>query len=145
MTPIQKTIYKETFEKNADFLKHVSRANRSTGFTNILMSLRQIVCHPYIINREEIDPDEERTTEQEEERKKKLVETSGKLILLRDMLIKLHGAEHRVLIFSQFVSMLSILEEFLEDLGYTYVKLVSVKIKFFGSLKKKFFPNDWLF
>ncbi|CAI2172775.1 10525_t:CDS:10 [Funneliformis geosporum] len=123
MTPIQKTIYKETLEKNADFLKRVARTNRSTGFTNILMSLRQIVCHPYIINREEIDPDDERTKEQEENRKKKLVETSGKLILLRDMLIKLHGKGHRVLIFSQFVSMLSILEEFLEDLGYKYVKL----------------------
>ncbi|CAB4382994.1 unnamed protein product [Rhizophagus irregularis] len=123
MTPIQKTIYKETLEKNADFLKHVSRANRSTGFSNILMSLRQIVSHPYIINREEIDPEDERTEEQEEERKKKLVETSGKLILLRDMLIKLHEANHRVLIFSQFVSMLSILEEFLEDLGYKFVKL----------------------
>lgn len=127
MTPIQKTIYKETLEKNADFLKHVSRANRSTGFSNILMSLRQIVSHPYIINREEIDPEDERTDEQEEERKKKLVETSGKLILLRDMLIKLHETNHRVLIFSQFVSMLSILEEFLEDLGYKFVKLVSIK------------------
>ncbi|GBC07986.1 hypothetical protein RclHR1_07830013 [Rhizophagus clarus] len=123
MTQIQKTIYKETLEKNADFLKHVSRANRSTGFSNILMSLRQIVSHPYIINREEIDPEDERTEEQEEERKKKLVETSGKLVLLRDMLIKLHETKHRVLIFSQFVSMLSILEEFLEDLGYKFVKL----------------------
>jgi SNF2 family DNA or RNA helicase len=92
------------------------------------MSLRQIVCHPYIINREEIDPDDERTAEQEEERKKKLVETSGKLILLRDMLKKLHGTEHRVLIFSQFISVLSILEEFLEDLEYKFVKLVSIKI-----------------
>jgi chromodomain-helicase-DNA-binding protein 4 len=126
MTQIQKTIYKETLEKNADFLKHVSRANRSTGFSNILMSLRQIVSHPYIINREEIDPEDERTEEQEEERKKKLVETSGKLVLLRDMLKKLYETKHRVLIFSQFVSMLSILEEFLEDLGYKFVKLVSI-------------------
>ncbi|CAG8456212.1 5567_t:CDS:10 [Dentiscutata erythropus] len=121
MTAIQKKIYKETFEKNAEFLREVTRARKSTGFSNILMGLRQIVCHPYLINREvDIREDPEKY---DSERRKMLVESSGKLIMLRDMLRKLHDTKHRVLIFSQFVEMLSILEEFCEDEGYSYVKL----------------------
>lgn len=117
MTAIQKKIYKETFEKNADFLREVTKARKTSMLSNIMMGLRQIVCHPYLINRE-ID-----NREDDAERRKMLVESSGKLIMLRDMLRKLHNTGHRVLIFSQFVDMLSILEEFCEDEGYSHVKL----------------------
>ncbi|RIB13901.1 P-loop containing nucleoside triphosphate hydrolase protein [Gigaspora rosea] len=117
MTAIQKKIYKETFEKNADFLREVTKARKTSMLSNIMMGLRQIVCHPYLINRE-ID-----NREDDAERRKMLVESSGKLIMLRDMLRKLHDTGHRVLIFSQFVDMLSILEEFCEDEGYSHVKL----------------------
>ncbi|CAG8786178.1 16161_t:CDS:10, partial [Gigaspora margarita] len=122
MTAIQKKIYKETFEKNADFLREVTKARKTSMLSNIMMGLRQIVCHPYLINRE-ID-----NREDDAERRKMLVESSGKLIMLRDMLRKLHNTGHRVLIFSQFVDMLSILEEFCEDEGYSHVKLVSSDI-----------------
>ncbi|CAG8461804.1 10270_t:CDS:2 [Diversispora eburnea] len=117
MTPLQKRIYKETFEKNAEFLRRVAKSRtRSTGFSNILMTLRQIVSHPYLINREEENLNDE-------ERCKMLVESSGKLILLKDMLKKLYETGHKVLIFSQFLDMLSILEEVCEDNGYIYAKL----------------------
>ncbi|CAG8601442.1 2670_t:CDS:10, partial [Acaulospora morrowiae] len=117
MSPIQKRIYKETFEKNAEFLRQVAKSrNRSTGFSNILMTLRQIVSHPYLINREQENLSNE-------ERQKMLVESSGKLILLKDMLKKLYETGHKVLIFSQFLDMLSILEEFCEDNSYLYTKL----------------------
>ncbi|CAG8659168.1 10261_t:CDS:2, partial [Racocetra fulgida] len=102
-----------------------ARKCKSTGFSNIMMGLRQIVCHPYIINREvDNGEDHENYETYDAERRKKLVESSGKLIILRDMLRKLHNTGHRVLIFSQFVDMLSILEEFCEDEGYSHVKLV---------------------
>ncbi|CAG8606209.1 11842_t:CDS:10, partial [Acaulospora colombiana] len=92
MTPIQKRIYKETFEKNAEFLRQVAKSRKQENLSD-------------------------------EERQKMLVESSGKLILLKDMLKKLHETGHKVLIFSQFLDMLSILEEFCEDNNYFYTKL----------------------
>lgn len=43
-----------------------------------------------------------------------LLKASGKLILLDKLLVRLYSSDHRVLIFSQFVIMLDIIEEYLK-------------------------------
>ncbi|KAG8427759.1 hypothetical protein J3459_006367 [Metarhizium acridum] len=52
-----------------------------------------------------------------------LVEASAKLLLLEQMLPKLKERGHRVLIFSQFLQQLDIIEDFLIGIGYQYRRL----------------------
>jgi SWI/SNF-related matrix-associated actin-dependent regulator of chromatin subfamily A member 5 len=47
-----------------------------------------------------------------------LLDASGKLTLLDRLLAKLHAAGHRVVLFSQFTSMLDLLETYLDGRGY---------------------------
>ena len=51
------------------------------------------------------------------------MQASGKLRLLDRMLPKLKGDGHRVLLFSQFTSMLDILEDYCLLRGYEYARL----------------------
>jgi len=52
-----------------------------------------------------------------------MVKASGKLNLLDRMLPRLKADGHRVLLFSQFTSMLDILEDFCQLRGFEYVRL----------------------
>ena len=52
-----------------------------------------------------------------------MLSASGKLILLAKLLPKLRAEGHRVLLFSQFAIMLTILAEFLSTRGYTFERL----------------------
>ena len=79
------------------------------------MQLRKVCDHPWLMpGAEEISSGE--TTEE-------IVEASGKLKLLDRMLKKLKAGGHRVVLFSQFTSMLDILEDYLELRGYEFVRL----------------------
>jgi hypothetical protein len=81
---------------------------------NLLLQLRKICNHvflmpggvpePYYINED-------------------VVGGSGKLLMLDRMLPRLKANGHRVLLFSQFTSMLDILEDYCELRGYSYVRL----------------------
>lgn len=52
-----------------------------------------------------------------------IVKNSGKMILLDKLLKKLKETGHRVLIFSQMVRMLDIMQDYLSGRGYTYQRL----------------------
>ena len=51
------------------------------------------------------------------------LESSGKLVLLDKLLQALEKQKHRVLIFSQMVKMLNILEDFLHQKKYSYERI----------------------
>ena len=70
---------------------------------NLLMQLRKCCDHPYLFAGAEDDPDE---TSLEE-----LVGASGKLRVLDRLLLKLHAKGHRVVLFSQFSSMVDLLDD----------------------------------
>ena len=53
----------------------------------------------------------------------KTIAASGKLVLLEKLLIKMQREGHRVLIFSQFVLVLDLLQEFCDYKKYTYERL----------------------
>lgn len=59
----------------------------------------------------------------EEARRQLLHTSSGKMVLLDKLLPKLREQGHRVLIFSQFVIMLDLLEEYMEQGGYSYERI----------------------
>ena len=82
---------------------------------NLLMQLRKCLCHPFLFDGVESDPDDTPVED--------LVEASGKLQILDRLLQKLQTAGHRVVLFSQFTQMLDILEDFLVQRGYRYCRL----------------------
>ncbi|MGI9240703.1 MAG: DEAD/DEAH box helicase, partial [Verrucomicrobiales bacterium] len=74
-------------------------------FLDALMKLRQICCHPQLLK------DQSHATE------------SSKFQFLKDLLQTLRQEGHRVLLFSQFTSMLAIIEEYLVEQNCHYLKL----------------------
>lgn len=81
---------------------------------NILMELRKCCNHPYLFEGIE-DPTLDPMGEH-------LIQASGKLSVLDKLLKKLFGG-HQVLIFSQFTSMLDILEDYMRLRGYEYCRI----------------------
>jgi len=129
LTPLQKEIYKSVLGKNIEILKTLisndaqtsSKKPRTSSMNNILMELRKCIQHPYLVSRD-IEPKGLSALEAHS----KLVDGSAKLRLLQAMLPKLKSRGHRVLLFSQFVVALDIVEDFLEGEGFKYLRLVSV-------------------
>ncbi|KAK9321944.1 P-loop containing nucleoside triphosphate hydrolase protein [Lipomyces orientalis] len=124
MVTLQKRLYKSILAKNPDLLRAiVSKTNLSakastSNLNNIFMQLRKCLCHPYLCNQ-----DIEQLSTDPKESLKRLTEACGKLQLLSIMLPKLIAGGHRILIFSQFVIMLDILEDFLYGMGISYARL----------------------
>ncbi|MCR4718462.1 MAG: DEAD/DEAH box helicase [Firmicutes bacterium] len=71
---------------------------------SLLMRLRQICCHPALL-----DGDYEKE--------------SGKLTLFEDILTSGISSGHKILVFSQFTAMLSIIRKRLDDMGISYFYL----------------------
>jgi SNF2 family DNA or RNA helicase len=107
ITPLQRSLYSKLLARNFTHLKTSERNSvyaRKTSLTNVLMELRKLLNHPYLIQgsyEAAIDPETEH---------KLLYESSGKLLLLHHLLKKLKSRGSRVLIFSTMTRMLDILE-----------------------------------
>ncbi len=108
MNDEQKDLY-ETVRSTMD--KHVRQALAIRGqeaqvvFLDALLKLRQICCHPRLLD------------------EKKAEVGSAKFDYLVDLLETFREEGHRVLLFSQFTSMLSLIEAHLENEGVGYLKL----------------------
>ncbi|KAF8766652.1 lymphoid-specific helicase-like [Argiope bruennichi] len=85
--------------------------------TNLSMCLRKICCHPYLISYP-LDP---RTNDYLVD--ENIVKSSGKLLVLDILLPQLKERGHKILLFSQFVSMLEILEDYCTFRKFKYTKL----------------------
>ncbi|GFF27782.1 chromatin remodeling factor mit1 [Aspergillus udagawae] len=127
MSVVQKKLYKSILAKNPQLIKAIFQRNSNSegvkqadrhNLNNILMQLRKCLCHPFVYS----EAIEERTANAAASHKH-LVEASGKLRLLEIMLPKLQQRGHRVLIFSQFLDNLDIVEDFLDGLGLLHRRL----------------------
>ncbi|KAE8349867.1 PHD/FYVE-zinc-finger like domain-containing protein [Aspergillus coremiiformis] len=127
MSVVQKKLYKSILAKNPQLIKAIfQRSNDNQGpkqterqnLNNILMQLRKCLCHPFIYSRAI-----EEQTANAAAAHRQLVEAAGKLQLLEIMLPKLKERGHRVLIFSQFLGNLDIVEDFLDGLGLLHRRL----------------------
>ncbi|KAJ3395254.1 hypothetical protein HDU84_000021 [Entophlyctis sp. JEL0112] len=122
LTHIQKKLYKAVLSKNFQLLRsigvHGKDDKNSSSLKNVMMELRKICCHPYLANKG-LEPE----NASPEELHKLLVESSGKLSLLQNMLRKLFNSDHRVLIFSQFKLALDIIEDFLVGEAYKFMRI----------------------
>ena len=135
LSVVQKKLYKSILAKNPDLIKAIFGGEKKAlkqadryNLNNILMQLRKCLCHPFVYS----NAIEERTVNTAVLHRN-LVEASSKLQLLEIMLPKLQERGHRVLIFSQFLNMLDIVEDFLDGLGLLYQRLDGSM----GSLQKQ--------
>jgi len=82
---------------------------------NLVMQLRKVCNHPYLIKGTEGDPDETLLDD--------LVGASGKLAVLDKVLRDLFVNGHRVCVFSQFTTVLDLIEDYCRMRGWVYTRL----------------------
>lgn len=124
MSGLQRKVSKSILSRNPALMKSIfsrdgnAPVKERTNLNNILMQLRKTLCHPFVYSREiedrSLDSDASFRT---------LVEASSKLQLLSIMLPKLRERGHRVLMFSQFLDNLDIVEDFLDGMGMLHRRL----------------------
>ncbi|KAI1085250.1 PHD/FYVE-zinc-finger like domain-containing protein [Whalleya microplaca] len=123
MTVLQEKLSKSIMARNPELIKAIIskeriKAGERKSLNNILADLRQCLCHPFCFNSEVEDK-----TVDEVQMHRNLVAASPKLLLLDIMLPKLKERGHRVLIFSQFLFSLTIIEDFLTGLGLAHDRI----------------------
>jgi len=136
LTPIQKTFYKAIYERNTAFLFKGIKPSNAPSLMNVMMELRKCCNHPYLIKgaEERILADAsaklkeagktlETATEHRDLFAEQLVKSSGKMVLMEKLLQKLFTGDHKVLVFSQMVRVLDLLEELLRLERYRYERL----------------------
>ncbi|GAB4854668.1 hypothetical protein Ancab_023251 [Ancistrocladus abbreviatus] len=111
----QKEYYKAILTRNYELLTRKGGAQISLN--NVVMELRKLCCHPYML--EGVEPQ----IQDMNESYKQLLDSSGKLQLLDKMMVKLKEQGHRVLIYSQFQTMLDILEDYLSYKKWQYERI----------------------
>ena len=112
--------YKNILTRNYTAL-NAGATGPKQSLLNIMMELKKASNHPFMfpnIEQQILNGDERR-----ENFLKALITSSGKMMLLDQLLVKLRKDSHRVLIFSQMVKMLDILSDYLRLRGYQFQRL----------------------
>ena len=102
-------------DEEAEKKANSEAAGSNRKLSPLLMQLRKCCNHPFLFAGTDV-PEEGVPVEE-------LVEASGKLAVLDRILKRLKDRGHRVVLFSQFTSMLDILQDFLTLRGYQYARL----------------------
>ena len=111
LTKLQKQLYKSILTKNLDVF---TGANKKVRLVSVLMNLRKIALHPYLMPNIEPEPFELGDH---------LFNTSGKFSLLDKLLDYLFNNKHKVLLFSQFTCVLDIVQDYLSYKNYNYERI----------------------
>lgn len=107
LSSIQAEYYRAMLTKNYQILRNIGKGAAQQSMLNIVMQLRKVCNHPYLI------PGTEPESGSVEFLHEMRIKASAKLTLLHSMLKILHKEGHRVLIFSQMTKLLDILEDYL--------------------------------
>jgi len=112
MEPEQKKLYDELLQQGRDSLAELERADGKPQRGNMqilttLLRLRQICCHPQLL----------------EEYQDAAEVPSAKFELMQELLLEHIDSGHKVLLFSQFTSLLALVRQYLEtaDIKYSYL------------------------
>lgn len=107
LSSIQAEYYRAMLTKNYQILRNIGKGVAQQSMLNIVMQLRKVCNHPYLI------PGTEPESGSLEFLHEMRIKASAKLTLLHSMLKVLYKEGHRVLIFSQMTKLLDILEDYL--------------------------------
>ncbi|KAI1731410.1 chromo (CHRromatin organization MOdifier) domain-containing protein [Ditylenchus destructor] len=125
LSNIQKKYYRAILERN---FTHLLKGSSQPSLMNTMMELRKCCNHPFLINGAEeqilqevklLNPGKT----EEEIQLHGLIHSSGKVVLIDKLLPKLRQDGHKVLIFSQMVRVLDLLEEFLNNMNYPFERI----------------------
>ncbi|XP_059536318.1 probable global transcription activator SNF2L1 isoform X7 [Myotis daubentonii] len=114
LSKMQREWYTKILMKDIDVLNSAGKMDKMR-LLNILMQLRKCCNHPYLFDGAEPGPPY--TTDEH------IVNNSGKMVVLDKLLAKLKEQGSRVLIFSQMIRLLDILEDYCMWRGYEYCRL----------------------
>ncbi|CAD5206696.1 unnamed protein product [Bursaphelenchus okinawaensis] len=124
LSNIQKKYYRAILERN---FTHLLKGSMPS-LMNTMMELRKCCNHPFLIKGaeeqiiSELKPLHANKSE-DELNNLALIQSSGKLVLIDKLLPKLRQDGHKVLIFSQMVKVLDLLEEFLVQMNYSFERI----------------------
>ncbi|KAG8231203.1 hypothetical protein J437_LFUL010900 [Ladona fulva] len=126
LTNIQKKYYRAILERNFSFLSKGTTTANVPNLMNTMMELRKCCIHPYLLNgaEEQIQLEYRQTNGEDPDAYfKALIHSSGKMVLIDKLLPKLKANGHRVLVFSQMVRCLDILEDYLMYRKYPFERI----------------------
>ena len=136
LTPIQKAFYKAIYERNTSYLFKGSKPNNTPSLMNVMMELRKCCNHPFLVKGAEdrilsdaaskAHSDNDLSLPQVDHIQlyaEQLVKSSGKMVLMEKLLQKLFDGGHKVLVFSQMVRVLDLLEDLLKIKKYRFERL----------------------
>lgn len=89
-------------------IRQAQREINNMKLQNLFMQLRKICCHPYLFDWPR-QPDGTQLID------RSLVNASGKMLMLNRLLDALFAKKHKVLIFSQFTTILDIIQDWAEE------------------------------
>lgn len=122
LTTIQKKYYKAILERNFQHLNAGRTRAALPSLLNVMMQLRKCCNHPFLLKGVE-DAELEILGSHSRESNETLIESSGKLVLIDKLLPRLKEEGHKILIFSQMVRVLDILEDYMNYRSYKYERL----------------------
>ncbi|CAD1810192.1 SNF2 N-terminal domain family protein [Candida parapsilosis] len=122
LSDIQTDYYKNIITKNYAALNAGNKGSQ-ISLLNVMSELKKASNHPYLF-----DGAEERVlaragSHTRENILKGMIMSSGKMVLLEQLLSRLKKEGHRVLVFSQMVRMLDILGDYMSIKGYQFQRL----------------------
>ena len=134
LTAVQKKYYRAIYDHNTAILYGFSLLTNSLGndakslpsLMNVMMELRKCCNHPFLIRGVEnalLAPPPGAQECSPETLLKGIISTSGKMVLLDKLLPKLRAQGHKVLLFSQMVRMLDIIQDYLSLKGYPFERI----------------------
>ncbi|XP_034021847.1 chromodomain-helicase-DNA-binding protein 6 [Thalassophryne amazonica] len=127
LTNIQKKYYRAILEKNFSFLSKGANQHNMPNLINTMMELRKCCNHPYLITGAEEKILESfkksHSPDAHDFQLQAMIQAAGKLVLIDKLLPKLLTGGHKVLVFSQMVRCLDILEDYLIQRRYTYERI----------------------
>ena len=120
LSDVQLDYYKNILTRNYAALNEGGKGHKQS-LLNIMMELKKASNHPFMFANAEAKI--LNGSDRREDTLKGLITSSGKMMLLDQLLTKLKKDKHRVLVFSQMVKMLDILGEYLHLRNYQYQRL----------------------
>ncbi|KAG7191531.1 uncharacterized protein KQ657_003035 [Scheffersomyces spartinae] len=122
LSDIQTEYYRNIITKNYSALNAGNKGS-PISLLNVMSELKKASNHPYLFDGAEDRVLEASGSSSRENILKGMIMTSGKMVLLEQLLTRLKQEGHRVLIFSQMVRMLDILGDYLSIKGYAFQRL----------------------
>ena len=122
LSDIQTEYYRNILTKNYTALNEGSKWSQ-ISLLNIVSELKKASNHPYLFDGAEDKILARTISNARENVLKGLIMSSGKMVLLEQLLTRLRKEGHRVLIFSQMVRMLDIMADYLSIKGYQHQRL----------------------